>query len=89
MRNELAFQLVSNFEKEVFENINLKARYNMFANYEKLNNMDSRLDVTVTAKVNRLVNVTITGVGIYDDDQSDKIQASQALALGLVYKFPR
>lgn len=89
MRNELAFQLVSNFEKEVFENINLKARYNMFANYEKLNNMDSRLDVTVTAKVNRLVNVTVTGVGIYDDDQSDKIQASQALALGLVYKFPR
>jgi len=89
MRNELAFQLVSNFEKDIAENLHLKSRYSMFANYEELSNIDSRLDVTLTAKVNRLVNVTLTGIGIYDDDSSDKIQASQALSLGLLYKFPR
>ncbi|WP_242691587.1 DUF3078 domain-containing protein [Desertivirga arenae] len=89
MRNELAFQLVTNFEKDIFENINLKARYNMFANYHRLSNMDSRLDATLSARVNRLVNVTVTGIAIYDDDQSDKIQSSQTLALGLIYKFPR
>ncbi|WP_256011025.1 DUF3078 domain-containing protein [Desertivirga xinjiangensis] len=89
MRNELAFQVVANYEKDIMENIHLKARYNMFANYEDLTTTDNRLDVTVTAKVNRLVNVTFTGIGIYDDDTSLKIQASQAIALGLVYKFPR
>lgn len=89
MRNELAFQLVTNFDKDIFENINLKARYSMFANYHRLSNMDSRLDATLSARVNRLVNVTVTGIAIYDDDQSDKIQSSQTLALGLIYKFPR
>lgn len=89
MRNELAFQLVANLEKNIAENMHLKSRYSMFANYEQLGNIDNRLDVTLTAKVNRLVNVTLTGIGIYDDDASSKIQASQAIALGLIYKFPR
>ncbi|WP_207429288.1 DUF3078 domain-containing protein [Pedobacter sp. SYSU D00535] len=88
VRNELAFQLVSNYEKDIMENLRLKTRYAMFANYERLNNIDHRLDATLIAKVNRVVNVTISGIGVYDDDASDKIQASQTLALGLVYKFP-
>lgn len=88
-RNELAFQLVANYSKNIMENINLTWKYSMFANYEKLGSIDQRLDVTLVAKVNKLVNVTFTGVGLYDDDASDKIQASQTLALGLVYKFPQ
>lgn len=88
-RNELAFQLVGSYERDVMQNLNLKSRYTMFANYEKLKSIDQRLDLTLIAKVNKLVNVTFTGVALYDDDASDKIQASQALALGLVYKFPQ
>lgn len=88
-RNELAFQLVSNFEKDIMQNLSLKARYAMFANYEHLRSIDQRLDISLLAKVNRLVNVTVNGVVLYDDDASGKIQASQTLALGLLYKFPR
>lgn len=88
-RNELAFQGVANFEKEIATNMNLKARYLLFASYDKLNNIDQRLDVTLTAKVNRLVNVTINGTALYDDDFDNKIQSMQSLALGLVYKMPR
>jgi len=88
-RNELAFQLVSNFEKDIMENVNLKSRYSMFANYEQLGTIDNRLDITLTAKVNKVFNVSVTGIGIYDDDASSRIQASQTLALGLLYKFPR
>lgn len=88
-KNELAFQLVANIDKEIFENINLKSRYMMFASYDALGKIDHRLDITLTAKVNRFVNVTLSGIAIYDDDASTKIQASQSLALGLVYKFPR
>lgn len=88
VRNELAFQLVSNFEKDIMQNLSLKSRYAMFANYEKLRSIDQRLDISLLAKVNRLVNVTVNGVILYDDDASGKVQASQTLALGLLYKFP-
>lgn len=88
-RNELAFQVVTAIDKDIAKNLNLKSRYTLFANYEKLKSIDNRLDLTLTAQVNRLINVSVAGIVLYDDDSADKIQASQALSLGLVYKFPR
>lgn len=88
-RNELAFQAVANFDKDIMENLNLKSRYLLFASYEKLNNIDQRLDMTLTAKVNKLINVTVNGTALYDDDFSGEIQSSQSLALGIVFKMPR
>jgi hypothetical protein len=86
-RNELAFQLVTNLEREIMPNLGLKSRYTMFANYEKLGNIDQRLDLTLNAKVNKLINVSLSGIAIYDDDASNKIQASQSLALGIMFKI--
>lgn len=88
-RNELAFQFVTNLDRNIAENLNLKARYAMFANYENLNNIDHRIDITLAAKVNRLVNVSLAGIAAYDDDASTKIQASQMFSFGLGYNFPR
>ncbi len=88
-RNELAFQIVSNFEKEVVKNTIVRAKYNMFIPYDNFGHIDHRLDVVVTAKVNRFMNVSLTGVGLYDRDMDSKIQTSQALALGLSFTFPR
>jgi len=86
-RNELAFQLVGSYDKDVAKNLNLKSRYTMFANYEKLSSIDNRLDLTLTASVNRLINVSLAGIVLYDDDTANKIQSSQTMAFGLVYKF--
>lgn len=88
-RNELAFQIVSNFEKEVFQNVVLKTKYNMFIPYDNFGHIDHRLDVGVIAKINRFMNVTVNGVAIYDRDTNLKMQASQTLALGLIFAFPR
>ena len=88
-RNELAFQLVSSIDKEIAKNLNLQSRYVMFANYEHLKAIDHRLDVTVTARVNRLINVGLSGVVLYDDDTGNKIQASQTISLGLVYQLQK
>lgn len=89
-KNELAFQIVSNFEKEVFTNTLLKARYQMFIPYDRaLVNIDHRLDVSITSKLNRLMNVSLTGVGLFDRDNDTKIQGSQTLALGVTFVFPR
>lgn len=87
IRNELAFQLVSSFDKDIAKNLNLKSRYSVFANYETLSRIDNRLDLTLTASVNRLINVSLAGIILYDDDMASKIQGSQAMAFGLVYKL--
>ena len=79
----------ANFEKDIATNLNLKTRYLLFAAYENINNIDQRLDVVVTAKVNRLVNVTVGATALYDDDFSGDIQYSQNLALGIMFKIPR
>jgi len=88
-RNELAFQIVTAYEKEIFPNINLKTRYNMFIPYDNFGHIDYRLDASLTAKINRYMNTSITGVGIYDRDTDQKLQGSQTFALGLTFVFPR
>ncbi len=91
VRNDLAFQVVANFEKEVFKNTVLKSRYLMFIPYKGLTiaNIDHRLDVSITAKINSFMNTTLTGVMLYDKDNDAKIQASQTLSLGIGFVFPR
>lgn len=86
--NQLAFQVVSNIDKDIAKNMNLKARYLIFIPYNTPFNMTHRLDATLTAKINRLVNVTVNGTLLYDPNTSDRIQAYQSLALGVTYKFP-
>ena len=87
VRNEFAFQLIANFDRNLMENLNLKARYQLFANYATLNAIDHRLDISLTAKVNKYVNVNLTGIVLYDKDQDDAIQYSQGLAIGFLYSF--
>ena len=87
VRNELAFMYIASFDKDIAKNMNLKARYQMFAGYQDLEAIDSRLDLILTAKVNKFLNVTITGVALYDQDQDYKTQYSQGMTLGFLYKF--
>lgn len=90
-RNELAFQVTSTFgEKQIFTNVFLYARYNMFIPYDrKLEHIDHRLDVTLKSRINKFMNVTINGVGLFDKDSDAEIQASQNLSLGFGFTFPR
>ena len=89
-KNELAFQVVTTYDKDIMQNLHLNARYTGFIPYGRSLpiNIDHRLDVTMIAKVNRLINVNITGTSIFDNDTSTKIQGTEALSLGIVYKFP-
>ncbi len=85
----LAFQMAADFNKDIAENINLKWRYVMFANYETLEakTIDHRLDLNLTAKVNKFVNVSLGGILLYDFDQDSGVQLSQAFSLGVLYTF--
>jgi len=84
----LALQIYATYDKNITETFNIKSRYQLFANYETLDwdTVDHRLDVTLTAKITNLINVTLTSINLYDIDQDPGIQYSQALALGILYK---
>lgn len=90
VRNDLAFQITANLDRDLSKNLNLKARYNLFADYKDISDPDNRLDLTLTAKITRVVNVTASGIMIYDSEQGDgKIQFNQGLALGVLFSLPR
>lgn len=85
----LAFQLTSEFSKDIAKNLNLKARYMMYVNYETLQfkTIDHRLEVILNAKVNKFINVGLGGILVYDYDQDSGAQYSQIFNFGFNYTF--
>jgi hypothetical protein len=85
----LAFQLMAEFNKDIAKNINLKWRYLMYANYKTLSlkTIDHRLDINLTAKVNKYINVGLGAILLYDYDQDSGAQLSQLFTLGFAYTF--
>ena len=85
----LAAQILAEFDKNLSPTLGLKARYVLFANYERLNfqEIDHRLDLALTAKVGKYVNVALNGIGLYDYDQDHGLQYSQGLTIGVAYAF--
>lgn len=88
-KNELAFQAVATIDKDLMKNIHLNARYALFIPYQQsLAYISNRIDATLTAKVNRLIAVTMNGTFLYDKNTASSVQGTEGLALGVIYKFP-
>ncbi|AUD07573.1 DUF3078 domain-containing protein [Spirosoma pollinicola] len=87
VRTELAFQAIFNYDQDIAQNVNLKFRYLFFADYRDFKASDHRLDFTLTGKINKFLNATLSGVVLYDQDQDFKIQYSQALSAGLLFTW--
>ncbi|MGI4870949.1 MAG: DUF3078 domain-containing protein [Janthinobacterium lividum] len=82
----LAAQVLAELEQPLGPNATLKARYLLFGNYESFTpqKIDHRLDLTLTAKVNRLLSVNFQSTVLYDYDQDPGVQFSQGLGLGIL-----
>ncbi|MDQ2658462.1 MAG: DUF3078 domain-containing protein [Bacteroidota bacterium] len=83
------FQLMAEFDKKIYENVNFKWRYLMFANYETIEarTIDHRLDLDLIAKVGKYINVGLGGILLYDYDQDSGAQVSQVFSIGFIYTF--
>lgn len=84
-----AFQMLAEFDKDIAKNVNIKWRYILFANYEKLNIDDlyHRLDLNITAKLGRFMNASLGTILLYDRNQDNGVQVSQAFSMGVLYTF--
>ncbi len=81
----LALQLQAVWNKKLSENVSLNARYQLYANYETLDAIDHRIDLLLTAKLNRYLSTTFGFIGLYDKDFFDGFQIQQTLGIGLIY----
>ncbi|WP_295668796.1 DUF3078 domain-containing protein [uncultured Mucilaginibacter sp.] len=87
--NELAVQVVAQLDKDLSKNVHINARYAVFIPYiQPLAYTSHRLDATLTAKVTRLIAMTVNTTILYDKNTSTAIQGTEGLALGMLYKFP-
>jgi hypothetical protein len=82
IRNQFVFQYLMNVEKEIFQNINMKARYSALG---KRDGVVHRLDANFTMKVNKYVSTNLQAVLYRDYDQDPNWQFSQILAMGVLY----
>lgn len=82
----LALQVQAELNKDFTENINVQARYMLFANYQtlSLNRIDHRIDATLSAKLTNYINLSLSAIMIYDYDQVNEIQFSQLLGIGIL-----
>jgi len=88
-RNDLAFQAIATLDKDIMKNMHLNVRYALFIPYQQsIAYISHRVDALLTAKVNRLIAVTINGTFLYDKNTSPGVQGTEGTALGVIYKFP-
>lgn len=83
---QVGFQTLAQLEQPLGPNADLKARYVLFVDYAQPRLVDTshRLDLTLTAKVNTIINLSLGGIVRYDYNQDQGFQYSQNLALGIV-----
>lgn len=91
IRTQVILQILATYDKDIAQNLNLKARYLGMLDYAKIGNIAEgtvhRLDVSLTAKINKFINVNLGAILLYDADQDKGLQYSQSMALGFLYKF--
>jgi len=78
---------VTELRKPLAENILLTSKLDLFSNLESLNEVDVRWDTIISARITRLIDVSLNVELLYDSNVSSKRQLKQLLALGISYTF--
>lgn len=100
-RTELGFLFTSNYKTQLFSNINLENKLNLYSDYiNNFGNIDIDWQLQLDFIVNKYVRANINTHLIYDDDikakeevdgaqvtVGPKVQLKQMLGVGLIYSF--
>ncbi|HET8858420.1 DUF3078 domain-containing protein [Marivirga sp.] len=62
----------SSYQKDIWENVNLTTNLNLFADYEKLGNVDINWETALNFKINKFLSASYSTQFIYDDDIKSK-----------------
>lgn len=83
-KNELGLiTLETDFNKEIVKNLILQLHYWSFTTYKNPAATDVRGEVALIAKVNTFMNVKLSSIVLYDQDQDLTIQYAQVFMLNV------
>lgn len=89
LKNEFGYFFLAKFDKDLVTNINMKLLYQHFGAYDNLGHTTNRLDAVLSAKIYKIITVSLQGVMVYNEDQLSPetgkpgVQLSQALTIGI------
>ena len=92
IRNQFVLSVLLNIERDIFENVNLKARYTTLIDYFRANQANGlvhRFDANITMKVNKYINANLQAILLKDYDQDPNWQFSQQISMGVQYRVSR
>ena len=84
IRSEFGTALRTQFEKEVYTNMNFRTSLNLFSNYGDFAHTDVNWEGLLSLKVNRFIQSTIAAQLIYDHDVIQKAQWRNSINVGLL-----
>ncbi len=98
-RNEVGAYIKFEFQKEVWENVTINSKLDLFSNYlHNPQNIDVNFNILISMKVNKFLTVNITNDLIYDDDikilvdketghKGPRLQVKENMGVGLSFNF--
>lgn len=84
---ETGIESVSSLNYTIADNLFINSQLRLFTRFNQLDVWDVRWDNTLTAQVNKFVNVNLNVLVIYQKDQSPFTQLKEALQLGFTYNL--
>ncbi|MBC7381538.1 MAG: DUF3078 domain-containing protein [Bacteroidia bacterium] len=92
LRNQVVFQYIISFDKEIVKNVTLKWRYTVNFDYYKVGKPNAFvhiLNANLTLKATKYISTNVSVNLIRDNDQDKALQLSQVLSLGVLYSFEK
>lgn len=83
VRLEAGLESMTEFDREIFENVRLKSVLNLFAAFNQPGQPDMIWENLVTMQVNSWLGVDLEITTLYDDDVSTALQFKEVLSLGI------
>ncbi len=86
-RFETGIESVTDVNQSLGENLLYSSKLRLFTRFTSLDVWDVRWDNTITAQINKYVNVNLNVLIVYQKNQSLKTQIKEALQLGLTFNL--
>ncbi len=84
---EPGMEFVAGYAQTLLGNLLISSDLVLFSNFKAVDEIDGRWDNSISAKINRFIDVSLNLEILYDKDISESRQVKQSLALGLTYAF--
>lgn len=82
---ETGLESVTNVSLTLDDDLLYKSLLRLFTRFDAMDVWDVRFDNTLTAQINKFINVNLNVLVIYEKSQTAKTQLKEALQLGIVY----